>query len=143
MEHDEPMDVAQAKLEAGIAEAMSRFGSWVGRVDWSDDRHSATIAGSGYEVRLWYRRAILPRPGTHPAGLEAVRRGRAAPHPQGDRAAALTGRSAPMRPAAPRRIMPSCEFGKATGQVRAEMIGERDEHAEDAGGTSSPAVRPS
>ena len=54
VEHDQPMDVAQAKLEAGIAEAMSRFGSWVGRLDWSEDRHSAKVSGSGYEVRLWY-----------------------------------------------------------------------------------------
>ena len=54
VEHDQPMEVAQAKLEAGIAEAMVRYGSWVGRVDWSDDRRWATIAGSGYEVRLWY-----------------------------------------------------------------------------------------
>ncbi len=54
VKHDQPMDVAQAKLEAGIADAMARFGSRVGRVDWSDDRRSATIAGSGYEVRLWY-----------------------------------------------------------------------------------------
>jgi hypothetical protein len=54
VEHDQPMDVAQAKLEAGIAEAMSRFGSWIGRLDWSEDRRSAMVSGSGYEVRLWY-----------------------------------------------------------------------------------------
>lgn len=54
IEHGQPMEVAQAKLEAGIDEALSRFGSWVGQVDWSEDRQSATISGSGYEVRLWY-----------------------------------------------------------------------------------------
>jgi hypothetical protein len=54
VEHDQPMDVAQTKLEAGIAEAMSRFGSRIRRVDWAEDRHSATVTGSGYEVRLWY-----------------------------------------------------------------------------------------
>jgi hypothetical protein len=54
VEHDQSMDVAQAKLEAGVAEALSRFGSWVGRLDWSEDLQSATVSGSGYEVRLWY-----------------------------------------------------------------------------------------
>jgi hypothetical protein len=54
VEHGDPPDVAQAKFEAGISEALSRYGSWVGRLDWSEDRHSATVSGSGYEVRLWY-----------------------------------------------------------------------------------------
>jgi hypothetical protein len=54
MEHDQPLDVAQAKLEAGIDEAISQYGSRIGRVDWSEDGRSATISGSGYEVRLWY-----------------------------------------------------------------------------------------
>jgi hypothetical protein len=53
-EHDQPLDVAQAKFEAGISEALSRYGSWVHRVDWSEDRHAATVFGSGYEVRLWF-----------------------------------------------------------------------------------------
>jgi hypothetical protein len=54
LEHDQPLDVAQAKFEAGISEALSRYGSRVDRLDWSEDRQSATVAGSGYEVRLWY-----------------------------------------------------------------------------------------
>jgi hypothetical protein len=54
MEHGQPMDVVQAKLEAGIDEAVSQFGSRVDRVDWSDDHQSATISGSGFQVRLWY-----------------------------------------------------------------------------------------
>ena len=54
VEHDLSSDEAQAKFEAGIAEAMSRFGSRVGRLDWTEDRHSAMVSGSGYEIRLWY-----------------------------------------------------------------------------------------
>lgn len=54
LEHGQSMDVAQAKLEAGVAAAMERYGSWIGRLDWSEDRHCATVSGAGYEVRLWY-----------------------------------------------------------------------------------------
>jgi len=53
-DHEQPPDVAQAKFEAGINEAVSRYGSWIGRLDWADDRRAATVSGSGYEVRLWY-----------------------------------------------------------------------------------------
>jgi hypothetical protein len=53
-EHDLPLDSAQARFEAGISEASSRYGSWVDRVDWSEDRQSATVFGSGFEVRLWF-----------------------------------------------------------------------------------------
>lgn len=59
LEHRQPPGAAQAKFEAGIEEAMSRFGSWIGRVDWSEDRQSATFSGSGYEVRLWYDERLL------------------------------------------------------------------------------------
>lgn len=54
VEHHQPMDVARAKFEAGIAEAMSHFGSMVGRLHWADDHQSATVTGAGYEVRLWF-----------------------------------------------------------------------------------------
>lgn len=54
VEHGQPSDVAQAKFEAGVTAALERYGSWIGRVDWSDDRHCATASGAGYEVRLWY-----------------------------------------------------------------------------------------
>lgn len=54
MEHGHTPEEAQARFEAGINEAVSRYGSWIGRVDWAEDRHAAMISGSGYEVRLWY-----------------------------------------------------------------------------------------
>jgi hypothetical protein len=54
VDHDQPPDVAQAKFEAGITEAMARYGKWIGQVDWADDRQAATLSGSGFEVRLWY-----------------------------------------------------------------------------------------
>ena len=66
MEHGQPTEVAQAKFEAGINEAMSRYGSWIGRVDWSEDRHAAMVSGSGYEVRLWYDDRFLHAQGQIP-----------------------------------------------------------------------------
>jgi hypothetical protein len=59
VEHHQPMEAAQAKFEAGIEEAVSRYRSWVGQVDWSDDGQAATISGSGYKVRLWYDERFL------------------------------------------------------------------------------------
>jgi hypothetical protein len=59
LEHHQPMDVAQARFEAGIDEAVSRYRSWVDQVDWSEDGQAATISGSGYEVRLWYDERFL------------------------------------------------------------------------------------
>jgi hypothetical protein len=52
--HGQPLDVAHERFEAAILEAQSRFGAWIGRVDWSEDRRSATVTGSGYQVRFWY-----------------------------------------------------------------------------------------
>jgi Putative polyhydroxyalkanoic acid system protein (PHA_gran_rgn) len=66
VEHDLPMDQAQAKFEAGIDEAMSRYGSWVGRLDWSDDRQSVRVTGSGYDVRLWYDERLFHAQGHIP-----------------------------------------------------------------------------
>ncbi len=66
LEHDHPLDVAQAKFEAGISEALERYGSWVDRVDWSEDRHSATVSGSGYQVRLWYDERLFHAQGQIP-----------------------------------------------------------------------------
>lgn len=66
LEHGQPMEVAQAKFVAGIEQAISRYGSWIGRVDWAQDQQSATISGSGYEVRLWYDESFLHAHGRVP-----------------------------------------------------------------------------
>jgi hypothetical protein len=54
IEHGQPPEVAQAKFQAAIRETQSRFSSWIHRLDWAEDGRSATIAGSGYEIRCWY-----------------------------------------------------------------------------------------
>ncbi len=52
--HGQPPELAQAKFQSAIRETQSRFSSWIHRLDWAEDGHSATLAGSGYEVRCWY-----------------------------------------------------------------------------------------
>ncbi len=54
IEHRQPIELAQAKFEAAIHEAEAKFGHWIGRVDWAEDRRSATLSGSNYEVKFWY-----------------------------------------------------------------------------------------
>ena len=66
MEHGQSMDIAQAKLEAGVTVAMERYGSWIARLDWSEDRHCATVSGTGYEVRLWYDEQFVHMQGRVP-----------------------------------------------------------------------------
>ncbi len=52
--HGQPIELAHARFEAAILEAQSRFGAWIGRLDWSEDRRSATFSGSHYKVKFWY-----------------------------------------------------------------------------------------
>ncbi len=66
IEHGQPPEVAQAKFQAAIHETQSRFSSWIHRLDWADDGHSAMIAGSGYEVRCWYDERDLHVQGSIP-----------------------------------------------------------------------------
>jgi hypothetical protein len=54
IEHGQPMEGAAEKFQAAIREAQDRFGTWIRRIDWSDDHRTATLSGPGYEVRLWF-----------------------------------------------------------------------------------------
>jgi hypothetical protein len=66
MEHGRPPESVQASFEAGIQEAISKYGSWIDRLDWSEDRRAARIAGSGYDVSLWYDERYLHARGKIP-----------------------------------------------------------------------------
>ncbi len=72
LEHHQTPEAAQAKFEAGIEEAVSRFRSWIQKVDWSEDRQAATIRGSGYEVRLWYDERLLYAQGHIPLAWKLI-----------------------------------------------------------------------
>ena len=66
IEHGQSPEAARAKFEAGINEAASRYGSWIGRLDWTEDRDAAVVSGSGYEVRLWFDDRFLHAQGQIP-----------------------------------------------------------------------------
>ncbi len=53
VKHGQTWDVAKANFEKGLARAGEKFGSYVRSVEWSDDRTSALVNGSGFNVRLW------------------------------------------------------------------------------------------
>ena len=72
MEHGQPEELAQDHFEAGIAEAVARFGSWIGRIDWSEDRHQAIIIGSNYQVQLWYDERFLHARGQIPLAWKLI-----------------------------------------------------------------------
>lgn len=59
IEHGQTPASAQAAFEAGIHETMTRFRSWIGQADWSDDRRSMRLTGSGFDVSLWYDDTML------------------------------------------------------------------------------------
>ena len=65
-EHGQPQEVAQAKFQAAIRQAETRFGTWIHRLDWAEDGRSVTLTGSGFEVRCWYDERDLHIQGSIP-----------------------------------------------------------------------------
>jgi hypothetical protein len=66
MEHHQAPEVAQAKLQAAVHAFQARYSQLIDRLNWADDGRSATIAGSGYEVRCWYDERAVHVQGTIP-----------------------------------------------------------------------------
>ncbi len=52
VKHGQPFEVAKANFEKGISAAQAQYGKYVKQVEWSDDRTSARLSGSGYSVDL-------------------------------------------------------------------------------------------
>lgn len=65
-EHGQRPEVAQAKFQAAIRQAEASFGAWIQRVDWAENGQSATLTGSGFEVRCWYDERELHIEGSIP-----------------------------------------------------------------------------
>jgi hypothetical protein len=51
--HGMQREVAQAHFRTAVAEARTQYLGWIERLDWTEDGHSATVAGPGFEVRAW------------------------------------------------------------------------------------------
>ena len=76
--HGQPQELAHPKFLEAIHEAEARFRTWIQRVDWSDDRQSATFTGSNYQVKFWYDERDVHAQGTIPFAwklLEGLARG--------------------------------------------------------------------
>ena len=54
VKHGQTLDAVRANFEKAITEAQSRFAMWIHRVEWSPDRTSATLAGTGFELTIRY-----------------------------------------------------------------------------------------
>jgi hypothetical protein len=70
--HGQPPEVAQAKFQAAILEIRSRYPGWINRLDWAEDGQSATLTGSGYEVRCWYDERDLHVQGSIPLAWKLI-----------------------------------------------------------------------
>ena len=49
-DHGQAWDAARANFETGLTRAAARYGMWIRRVEWLDDRTSARLTGPGYSV---------------------------------------------------------------------------------------------
>ena len=52
VEHGQTWDVARTNFTKGIEAAQSQFGTYIRRVEWSDDRTSAQLSGPGFMVEM-------------------------------------------------------------------------------------------
>ena len=53
LKHGRSQIEARGQLERVVSEVRGRFGAMVQRVTWSDDRNQVTLAGNGFEARMW------------------------------------------------------------------------------------------
>jgi hypothetical protein len=51
--HGLPPEAAQTQFRATVFEAQTRYPGWIDKLDWTEDGHSVTVAGSRFLVRCW------------------------------------------------------------------------------------------
>ena len=51
-EHGQAWKVARANFETGITRPGAKFGMWIRKVEWNEERTSARLTGTGYDVLL-------------------------------------------------------------------------------------------
>jgi hypothetical protein len=72
VEHGQTAEGARANFEKAIAAARSRYGSWIQRLEWSPDRTSVSVAGTGFDVRLSYDDRMVYARGTIPMAVKLL-----------------------------------------------------------------------
>jgi hypothetical protein len=53
LKHHRTLDEARRGLEDTVREAQARFGAMIQKVDWSPDRNSVSLTGTGFTGRVW------------------------------------------------------------------------------------------
>ena len=64
--HNRTQEDARARLGEAVAEVQNRFGAMVQRVDWSADRNTVHVSGTGFEVDAWVDAAEMHLVGNIP-----------------------------------------------------------------------------
>ncbi len=53
VKHHVTQEQARTRLEQAIRDVQARFGGMIQKVDWSPDRNSVSLVGTGFTGRLW------------------------------------------------------------------------------------------
>ena len=51
--HHRTLEEARARLEETVRDVQARFGGMIQKVDWSPDRNTVTLTGTGFTGRVW------------------------------------------------------------------------------------------
>ena len=52
VKHGRTIEEARQKLELAVDDVSTKFGSFVQRVEWTDDHNQVTISGIGFKVEM-------------------------------------------------------------------------------------------
>jgi hypothetical protein len=72
IDHGQTPEKAQANFELAIGSALDRFGKWIPRAEWAEDRRSVTMAGPGFDVRISYDDQKVYARGTVPLAFRLM-----------------------------------------------------------------------
>jgi hypothetical protein len=70
--HGQSPETAKANFERVIVAAQARYTSWIRVVDWSEDRRTARMVGTGFEVELSYDEEKVYARGSVPLAVKLL-----------------------------------------------------------------------
>lgn len=65
-EHGQPLEIARGNFETGITRAESKYRAYLHSVEWGEDRQSARIKGTGFDVLILLDERHVHAKGTIP-----------------------------------------------------------------------------
>ena len=74
VEHGQEPEAARANFERAIATVQTRFGRWVHKVTWADDRSWVKLGGASFDVELTYDDSKVYIRGTVPIAFKLMER---------------------------------------------------------------------